>query len=222
MARLRIENVSVDFGGIHALRDVSFDLESGAIVGLIGPNGAGKSTLLNCISGITRPTQGRVMLDSTTLSALAPAMVARQGIGRVFQHPDLVVDLSVRDNLLIACHCGLTYGLFGELLMLPHVQREERAAARKVAGVLDRLGLSDSADTKVRSLPYGHRKLVGISDSCCSMSRSPGSTMPRSRGSVRCSPICAGSSASASWWSSTTCRSCRGCATGWRCSISGS
>ena len=162
MARLRIENVSVDFGGIHALRDVSFDLESGAIVGLIGPNGAGKSTLLNCISGITRPTQGRVMLDSTTLSALAPAMVARQGIGRVFQHPDLVVDLSVRDNLLIACHCGLTYGLLGELLMLPHVQREERAAARKVAGVLDRLGLSDSADTKVRSLPYGHRKLVDL------------------------------------------------------------
>ena len=73
MARLSIEDVSVDFGGIHALRDVSFELESGAIVGLIGPNGAGKSTLLNCVSGITRPTKGRVRLDDAVLSTLAPA-----------------------------------------------------------------------------------------------------------------------------------------------------
>ena len=70
MTRLAIENVSVDFGGIHALKDVTFALESGSIVGLIGPNGAGKSTLLNCISGITRPTKGRVRLDETVLSAM--------------------------------------------------------------------------------------------------------------------------------------------------------
>src|ERR1700749_4216237 len=109
MASLSIEDVSVDFGGIHALRDVSFALESGAIVGLIGPNGAGKSTLLNCISAITRPTKGRVTLDDATLSAMAPASVARQGIGRVFQHPELVASLSVRENLLIACHGSLHY-----------------------------------------------------------------------------------------------------------------
>ena len=68
MTRLAIEDVSVDFGGIHALRDVTFALESGSIVGLIGPNGAGKSTLLNCISGITRPTKGKVLLEGTVLS----------------------------------------------------------------------------------------------------------------------------------------------------------
>ena len=75
-----------------------------AIVGLIGPNGAGKSTLLNCISGITRPTTGRVRLDETVLSTRTPAGRGGLGIGRVFQHPELVLDLSVRDNLLIACH----------------------------------------------------------------------------------------------------------------------
>ena len=74
--RLAIENVSVDFGGIHALTGVSFALESGSIVGLIGPNGAGKSTLLNCISGITRPTRGRVRLDDIVLSALPASSVA--------------------------------------------------------------------------------------------------------------------------------------------------
>ena len=159
---LAIEDVSVDFGGIQALSGVSFALEAGSIVGLIGPNGAGKSTLLNCISGITRPTKGRVQLDGVTLSAMSAASVARHGIGRVFQHPELVADLTVSENLLIACHGSLDYGLLGELLRLPAVQRQERAAAEKVARILSRLGLSDAAETKVRSLPYGHRKLVDL------------------------------------------------------------
>jgi branched-chain amino acid transport system ATP-binding protein len=162
MARLSIENVSVDFGGIHALRDVSFEVQSGAIVGLIGPNGAGTSTLLNCVSGITRPTQGRVRLDDVALSTLSPASVAGQGIGRVFQHPELVLDLSVRENLMIACHRSLRYGLVSELLKLPNVWAAERDAARRVDEVLDRLGLSDSAELAIRNLPYGHRKLVDL------------------------------------------------------------
>jgi ABC-type branched-subunit amino acid transport system ATPase component len=162
MARLSIENVSVDFGGIHALRKVSFELESGAIVGLIGPNGAGKSTLLNCISGFTRPTQGSVRLDETVLSALPPPAVAGRGIGRVFQHPELVLERSVRENLLIACHRSLGYGLVSELLRLPHVWAAERTAVRRVADVLDRLGLCDSAGLLIRNLPYGHRKLVDL------------------------------------------------------------
>jgi branched-chain amino acid transport system ATP-binding protein len=159
---LVIEDVSVDFGGIHALSGVSFELEAGSIVGLIGPNGAGKSTLLNCISGITRPTRGRVRLDGTSLSTMSAASVARHGIGRVFQHPELVADLSVRDNLLIACHGSLDYGLVSELLRLPNVQRQEATVAGKVAEMLARLGLADSADTNVRSLPYGHRKLIDL------------------------------------------------------------
>jgi branched-chain amino acid transport system ATP-binding protein len=159
---LAIENVSVNFGGIHALSGVSFALEAGSIVGLIGPNGAGKSTLLNCVSGITRPTSGRVQLHGLTLSTMSAASVARHGIGRVFQHPELVADLSVRDNLLIACHGSLQYGLGSELLRLPNVQRQERMAGEKVVEILTRLGLADSAETKVRSLPYGHRKLIDL------------------------------------------------------------
>lgn len=162
MARLSIENVSVNFGGVHALEEVSFSFEAGSIIGLIGPNGAGKSTLLNCISGITRPTAGRVRLDETVLSVCAAAAVASRGIGRVFQHPELVLDLSARDNLLIACHRSLGYGLVSELLRLPNVWRRERAARQRVANVLERLGLSGSADAEVRGLPYGHRKLIDL------------------------------------------------------------
>ena len=162
MSRIAIENVSVDFGGVHALTDVSFSFESGSIVGLIGPNGAGKSTLLNCVSGITRPTTGRVRLDDVVLSTRKAAAVAGLGIGRVFQHPELVLDLSVRDNLLIACHRSLGYGLLSELLMLPGVWRRERAAAERVTKVLQRLGIADVADAAVRNLPYGHRKLIDL------------------------------------------------------------
>ena len=162
MTRLAIEAVSVDFGGIHALKDVSFALETGSIVGLIGPNGAGKSTLLNCISGITRPTNGRIRLDGTTLSSLSASAVAYQGIGRVFQHPELVADLSVHDNLLIACHRSLRYGLGGALGRLPDVRSAERAGAPKGRGVRGGLGMTDSAGLKVRSLPYGHRKLIDL------------------------------------------------------------
>ena len=162
ISRLAIEDVSVEFGGIRALTDVSFALESGSIVGLIGPNGAGKSTLLNCISGITRPTRGRVRLGDAVLSNLSASSVAHQGIGRVFQHPELVAELSVHDNLLVACHCALDYGLIGELLRLPNVRQQERAAAERVADVLTRLGIADSADKRVGSLPYGHRKLIDL------------------------------------------------------------
>lgn len=162
VSSLSIENVSVDFGGIRALTDVSFGLQSGSIVGLIGPNGAGKSTLLNCVSGITRPSRGCVRLDDTTLSVLSASSVAHHGVGRVFQHPELVTELSVHDNLLVACHRALNYGLIGELLRLPNVRQQERAAADKVADVLVRLGIADSADKRVGSLPYGHRKLIDL------------------------------------------------------------
>jgi branched-chain amino acid transport system ATP-binding protein len=161
-ATLSIEAVSVDFGGIHALTDVSFALESGSIVGLIGPNGAGKSTLLNCISGITRPTRGSIRLGDIVLSNLSASRVACQGIGRVFQHPELVAELTVHDNLLVACHQALNYGLLGELLRLSNVRQQERVAADRVASVLTRLGIADSANKRVGSLPYGHRKLIDL------------------------------------------------------------
>jgi ABC-type branched-subunit amino acid transport system ATPase component len=103
-----------------------------------------------------------VRLDEKVLSELPSASVAGCGIGRVFQHPELVADLSVQENLLIACHRSLGYGLVSELLKLPNMWKAERDAARRVEEVLGRLGLSDSAELTIRNLPYGHRKLVDL------------------------------------------------------------
>ncbi len=162
MARLEVSGVSVSFGGVKAVRDASFTVESGEILGLIGPNGAGKSTLLNCISGFCRPTAGQVSLDGRRLSGMPIAEIAAAGIGRVFQHPELVPDLSLRENLAIACHRLVGHGLLAEMLGLASARREEAETGRAVDAVIARLGLGDSAHRLVGALPYGRRKLVEV------------------------------------------------------------
>jgi len=162
MATIETANLSVDFGGVHALRDVSLSVSTGEILGLIGPNGAGKSTLLNCISGFTRPTGGRVSFDGTAISSLRPDRIAAHGIGRIFQHPELVPELTVRENLLVACHRSLSYGILSEIFALGKARAQEREAERNVAAILDRLRIADTAERPIRSLPYGHRKLVDL------------------------------------------------------------
>jgi branched-chain amino acid transport system ATP-binding protein len=162
MPRIEIKDLSVNFGGVQALRGVSLAAATGEIVGLIGPNGAGKSTLLNCLSGITRPSSGRGFLDGTDLFALPPHRIAALGIGRVFQQPELVADFTVLDNLLVACHRAFGYDLVSEMLALPRARRREEAARDVADKVLDRLGLRDTKAIRVGSLPYGHRKLIEL------------------------------------------------------------
>jgi branched-chain amino acid transport system ATP-binding protein len=162
MHRLEIRDLTVDFGGVHALKQVSMTAETGQIVGLIGPNGAGKSTLLNCISGLTKPAEGAAKLNGTDLFSLSPHAIARLGVGRIFQHPEIMVDMTVMENLLIARNRHLKYGVVSELLSLPSVRRMEEESRRAVKAVLERIGLLDSADAVAGSLPYGHRKLLEL------------------------------------------------------------
>ncbi|MDB6001594.1 MAG: transporter ATP-binding protein, partial [Rhizobacter sp.] len=161
-AMLEVDDLSVNFGGVHALRNVGFTVNAGQIVGLIGPNGAGKSTLLNCISGITAPTGGAVRLDGKPHGRTTPDVLAARGIGRVFQHPDLVGELSVLDNLLTARHRSMRSSVAAEWLGMPWVKVSEREARDHVQGVAQRLGLQDHLQTLAASLPYGHRKLVEL------------------------------------------------------------
>ncbi len=123
----------------EASRDASGFFNS--LLGLIGPNGAGKSTLLNCISGFTRPSAGTVTLDGVRLSGQAVHRIAAAGIGRVFQHPELASDRSARENLLIACHGSLGYGLLADMFALPSARRQEGEARGRVDAVIGRLGL---------------------------------------------------------------------------------
>jgi branched-chain amino acid transport system ATP-binding protein len=159
---LQVKSVSVSFGGVQAVRNVSFTVEPGRIVGLIGPNGAGKSSLLNCISGLSRPDTGSVMFGSKELVGLRPDQIAECGLGRVFQHPEVIGEMSVLDNLLVACHRKLQFSVLSEMLGLPSVRQAELKAREEVEKVAQLVGLHESLQMNVASLPYGHRKLLEL------------------------------------------------------------
>lgn len=159
---LTVQSLGVNFGGVRALHDVTLSVAAGQIVGLIGPNGAGKSTLLNCVSGITRPTTGTIQLDDTELVGLRSDQIATMGLGRVFQHPQVIPELSVLNNLLVASHRRLRFSVLAEMIGLPVVRRAEDEARAEALAVAGRIGLSGSLDVLTGSLPYGHRKLLEL------------------------------------------------------------
>ena len=158
MALLRVEDLSIRFGGLAALAEVSFEAAEGEILGLIGPNGAGKSTVFNVLSGLYRPDSGRVTFAGESLLELAPHAIARRGIGRTFQNTEVFRPLSVLDNVLVGLHSRLRAGLFGAALWAPRVAREERAARERALALLERLGLADVAGLEAGGLPLGRQK----------------------------------------------------------------
>jgi branched-chain amino acid transport system ATP-binding protein len=159
---LSVRGLSVSFGGVRALQNVSLTVDPGRIVGLIGPNGAGKSTLLNCISGITRPSAGEIRLGETVLTGRRPDQIVGLGLGRVFQHPQVIAELSVLDNLLVASHLSLDFSVVAEMIGLPAVRRAEDRARAEAVAVAERVGLGVNLDMRAGSLPYGHRKLLEL------------------------------------------------------------
>src|SRR5690242_4623094 len=118
MAELRIDDLSLRFGGLTVLDGISFEVASGELMALIGPNGAGKTSVLNCISGIYRG-QGAIRLGKTDIAGQPPHVIARLGIGRTFQHGELFPDMSVLDNLLTGRHARIGTGPLAEMLFLP-------------------------------------------------------------------------------------------------------
>ena len=154
---LELEDVTVRFGGITAVDDVSFVASPGQVVGLIGPNGAGKTTLLDVITGFTRPSSGRVLLGGTDISSWSPEKRARAGIARSWQALELFDELTVRENLLVAEEARTRRRYVRDLLW----PRPSVLSPSAVA-LVDDLGLRSVLDERPRSLPHGVAKLVGI------------------------------------------------------------
>ncbi|MFZ2871980.1 ABC transporter ATP-binding protein [Zavarzinia sp.] len=146
---LFVDNVTKQFGGVYAVRDVTLACEVGQIVGLIGPNGAGKTTLMNLISGTLTPSAGNVYLGGVPLGATSPETCAEAGIARTFQNIRLFKRLTVRENVEVA---SITFRRL----------KREGVAAPNVDEILDLLGLSAMADLKAGHLPYGHQRRVEI------------------------------------------------------------
>src|SRR5438876_9377963 len=151
---LSVREVSVVFGGIIALNNVSFDMHQGQILGLIGPNGAGKTTLFNCLSRLYQPSSGDILLEGRSILTRPPHRIAEIGIGRTFQNVALFPNLSVLDNVRVGTHARTSSDIISDSLKLAWVRRSEADVNKKVHEILDYLYLGDVAHTVVSGLPF--------------------------------------------------------------------
>ncbi len=160
MAQLEINDVTVRFGGIAALSNVSFEVEQGHIHALIGPNGAGKTSLFNVISGIYRPTSGEALFEGHVLNKMKPHRIAALGVARTFQNIELFQHMTVIDNLLLGRHLHMRTGILTGALFYGRALREETANRLKVEEIIDFLEIEKVRKKPVGSLPYGIQKRV--------------------------------------------------------------
>jgi branched-chain amino acid transport system ATP-binding protein len=160
---LSIENLSKSFDGVTALRQVGLEVKSGKIHALIGPNGAGKTTLFNILSGILKPTQGRIRFKGQQIDALRPDRITSLGIGRTFQNIRLFKSLTVLENVMVGRHCRTRTGLARTFFSLPFKKLEEEINIRDMANELLRfVSLFDKKENKAASLPYGSQRRLEI------------------------------------------------------------
>ena len=161
---LKISNMTMKFGGVVAVNDLSMEIRRGQIVGLIGPNGAGKTTLLNVVTGVYKPTEGEVYFGKKLekISQLQPDQIAKLGICRTFQNIRLFKELSVFDNVFIGGHLRIKSGLFSSVLRLPSYRMEERAMIERAEYLLQKVGLYELRNEKAYSLPYGMQRRLEI------------------------------------------------------------
>ena len=159
---LEIDDVTMRFGGIVALDDVTFSVAKGRIVGLIGPNGAGKTTLFNCLSRLYRPISGDVRFNGQSLNGCAPSSIAALGIGRTFQAPALFASMSVLDNVKVGAHARGRNGPLADALSLPYTRKEEHEFDQTSQAMLAFVGLANMARRPVASLALGARKRVEL------------------------------------------------------------
>ena len=162
MTYFAVENVSIQFGGLKAIDDVSFAVAKGEIFTIIGPNGAGKTTLFNLVSRLYNVSAGRILFKDQDITTIGPQEVARRGIARTFQNIELFDNASTLENLLVGRHRHSTTKFYEDILFLPRVKREEAEHRRAVEEVMDFLKLQRYRDTLIGGLSYGVRKVVEV------------------------------------------------------------
>ncbi|MCG8918798.1 ABC transporter ATP-binding protein [Actinokineospora sp. PR83] len=158
---LQAQGVTMIFGGLTALNNVSLSLDRGEIVGLIGPNGAGKTTFFNCLTGLYLPSRGRVLLDGSQLAA-DPSEVTIAGVARTFQNIRLFPNMTVLENVMVGRHSRMRQDPISTLLRLPAFHRGERAARERSRELLEFVGLTRAEHEVARNLPYGDQRRLEI------------------------------------------------------------
>ena len=159
---LAVDNLGVQFGGLKALQGINLEVGRNEVVSVIGPNGAGKTTLFNLVSGIYRPTSGRILFDGEDITHLPAHARVRRGIGRTYQNLELFSEMSVLDNVLVGSHVRFHSTLPQAALRMPAERAEEERMRQDALAILDFVGLAASAAQQANSLPFGHQRLLEI------------------------------------------------------------
>ena len=167
MSLFKVENISIAFGGVKALNNVSFEVNEGEVFTIIGPNGAGKSTLFNVISRIYQPTEGKIYFENNDISKVAPLKISSLGIARTFQNLELFENATVLQNLLLGRHIFKKTNFLNEMFHTPKVRKGEMEHRLKVEEIIDFLDLQHYRDTLINGLPYGVRKNVELARALC-------------------------------------------------------
>lgn len=162
MSLLKVDSLSIAFGGVKAVDNISFEVNEGEVFTIVGPNGAGKSTIFNLISRLYEPLSGRITFDGTDITKLPAHDIAKLGIARTFQNIELFDHSSVLQNLLIGRHSQRNTSWIQDLLFLKKVRRSEREHRLQVEKIIDFLELAPYRDKLIAGLPYGIRKVVEI------------------------------------------------------------
>lgn len=162
MTLLRVESLTHSFGGLRAVRDFNLDLQAGELIAIIGPNGAGKTTVFNLITGVYRPTEGKIHFKNQNLLGLPPHKIVGSGIARTFQNIRLFKELSVMDNVRVAHYTSAGYSSWEALLRLPNFTKQEARVRQSALNLLNIFNLDDFAETPAKNLPYGQQRRLEI------------------------------------------------------------
>jgi branched-chain amino acid transport system ATP-binding protein len=159
---LSAQGITMRFGGLVAVNNVDFTIPRGGIVSLIGPNGAGKTTFFNTITGLYKPTSGRMIFDGKDITGTPPSAITALGIARTFQNIRLFANMTALENVLVGQHCRMRSGLLGIVVRTPAVRQEEAEAREKAVRLLKFVRLTGAADEMAKNLPYGDQRRLEI------------------------------------------------------------
>ncbi|WP_322997120.1 ABC transporter ATP-binding protein [Castellaniella sp.] len=162
MPLLEVNNLSIHFGSVRAVQDVSFSVDEGIVYSVIGPNGAGKTTLFNLITGLYKPTSGSIRLKGQDIQGHTPCDLAWRGMARTFQNLQIWMNMSAIENVMVGAHQHLDTSLFKALLRVPSLRRNEAELRRQAAELMDFVGLDAYVGSRADSMPYGALKRLEI------------------------------------------------------------
>jgi branched-chain amino acid transport system ATP-binding protein len=159
---LSVKNLSISFGGVKAVQDVSFNVAQGSVHAVIGPNGAGKTTLFNLISGVYLPGAGEILFREENVAGMPPEMLARRGMSRTFQNLQVCMNMSAIENVMVGAHLKLNQSLLAAMLHLPSLRRRDRACREEAARLMNFVGVGRYRDAHASQMSYGALKRLEI------------------------------------------------------------